>query len=237
MKCAIMQPTYFPWAGYLNLIGRVDVFVFLDDAQYERGTWHNRNRVLLPDGPRWLTVPARREFLGQAINQVRVDAAGDWREKHLRLLAQSYARHPHAADMLGLAGLIRDAALDSLAALNVSVATALARALGITTRLLRSSELGAAGRRSERVIAICERLGCDEYVSPAGAAQYLAEDRFTERTAVHLSFSDFVPAPYPQAGRRDFVSHLSILDVIANLGLPGAAGYVSAGAPHTAAAT
>ncbi|WP_370302900.1 WbqC family protein, partial [Rheinheimera baltica] len=54
MKCAIMQPTFLPWSGYFNLMASVDVFVFLDDAQFQKGSWHNRNRIPLNGKPHWL---------------------------------------------------------------------------------------------------------------------------------------------------------------------------------------
>ena len=49
MKCAVMQPTYLPWAGYFNLIESADQFFYLDNAQYERGSWQHRNRILMND--------------------------------------------------------------------------------------------------------------------------------------------------------------------------------------------
>jgi hypothetical protein len=226
MKCAIMQPTYFPWAGYFSLIDRVDVFVFLDDAQYEKGTWQNRNRVLVNGQPHWLTVPAQREFLGQAINQVRFDERRNWREKHFRLLSQAYAKHPHAGEMLQLADAVLDAGLARLADLNIRIISALAQAMGSVTRMRRSSELDIGGTRTERLIALCKRLECDEYVSPPGSAGYLAEDGFTAKTSIRLTFNEYVPAAYPQLPGGNFISHLSLLDVIANIGTRGAADYV-----------
>ena len=47
MKCAIMQPHYFPWSGYFNLISKVDNFVFLDDAQFSKDSWQVRNKILI----------------------------------------------------------------------------------------------------------------------------------------------------------------------------------------------
>jgi hypothetical protein len=61
MMCAIMQPTYFPWAGYFSLLGMVDVFVFLDDVQFVRGSWQNRNRVLVAGEEHWITFPVASE--------------------------------------------------------------------------------------------------------------------------------------------------------------------------------
>ncbi len=226
MKCAVMQPTYFPWAGYFSLIARVDTFVFLDDAQYEKGSWQNRNRVLVNGAPHWLTVPAQRAHLGQAINEVAIDERRHWRQKHHRLLAQSYAQHPHAQEMLDATAPVLDPALATLAELNIRLISELARALGIGTPLLRSSALGIPGKRSARLIAILEQLGCEEYVSPPGASGYLEEDGFRECSAIQLSYHNYQPAPYAQPGAVSFVSHLSLLDVIANLGIAGTSDYV-----------
>lgn len=226
MKCAIMQPTYFPWAGYFSLIDHVDVFVFLDDVQYERGTWQNRNRVLLDGRPHWLTIPARRQFLGQAINQVTIDETNNWRQKHFRLLSEAYAGHPYSREMLDAAHIIMALELTRLAELNIKIITDLSRRLGITTKLLRSSELDIGGNRTERLIGICERLECDDYISPVGSTDYLAADRFVEKTSIRLSFNDFVPAPYPQMNAQSFVSHLSVLDILANLGWRGTTTHI-----------
>ena len=221
-----MQPTYFPWAGYFSLIGQVDIFVFLDDVQYERSNWHNRNRILLNGQIHWLTVPVVRQFLGQPINQVTVDDTRNWRQKHLRLLSQAYAKRSHAPEMLNSADVILDSSLGNLADLNIRVIAELARNLELSTKMLRSSELGIAGNRTERLIGICEQLQCDEYVSPVGATQYLSDDGFKKKTSIRLSFNEFVPAEYPQPKADTFVSHLSVLDVIANLGWDGTKDYV-----------
>ena len=46
MKCSIMQPHFLPWIGYFNLITQSEKFIFLDDAQFSKNNWHNRNRIL-----------------------------------------------------------------------------------------------------------------------------------------------------------------------------------------------
>ena len=227
MRCAVMQPTYFPWAGYFNLIKAADIFVFLDDAQFERGSWQNRNRVLLKGEPHWLTVPVIREHLGDAINQVRTDDKLSWRRKHLTLLRQVYGGHPFGADIMSLSErLVADETITHLAALNMRIVSDICKGFGLNTRLLRSSELGIQGSRSERLVRMCEHLNCDEYLSPPGALQYLTEDRFCDTTTVRLLINEYLPEAYVQRGSAQFVSHLSIIDVVANLGWNEAAEYV-----------
>jgi hypothetical protein len=238
MRCAVMQPTYFPWAGYFNLIKVVDVFVFLDDAQYERSSWQNRNRVLVGGMPHWLTVPVVRDHLGDTLDRVRTDEKLPWRRKHVALLKQTYGNHPFGADALMLTeSLISDHSLGVLADLNIRIIGSLCDKLGIATPRLRASELDVAGKRTDRLIKICARLKCDEYLSPPGALQYLAKDGFSEKASARLLINDYQPEPYEQRGSKDFVSHLSIIDIVAHLGWEKAAQYTSRPARATAPIT
>jgi hypothetical protein len=227
MRCAIMQPTYLPWAGYLNLMASVDCFVYLDDAQFERSSWQHRNRLLVGGAPAWLTVPVFRGFLGETIEQVRVADDQPWRHKHLGTLAAAYGRHPfHAQVREAIAPVLEDRTRGALADLNMALLAALRLQLGIRTPLLRSSQLGVPGARTDRLIRILQQLGATEYVTPPGALGYLREDRFAENCGINLLVHDFVPAPYVQRGGAPFVSHLSIIDVAAHLGWTATASYI-----------
>ena len=62
MKIAIMQPTFLPWIGYFKLISEVDTFIFFDDAQYSKSSWHNRNRILVKNHINWLTLPIKKKI-------------------------------------------------------------------------------------------------------------------------------------------------------------------------------
>lgn len=224
---AIMQPTYLPWAGYFNLVARADCFVFLNDAQYEKGSWHNRNRVLVAGKPHWLTVPIKHGELHKTIAQTYIDDSRSWRSKQLRLIEHNYGRHPHAVDLAALFAIIDDTSFDRLADLNIALIECTLAALGIGTEIVRSSELGIPGNRTDRLIAILSRLGAKRYLSPRGAAGYLADDRFTERTPVALEFQRYEPQRYTQWRQARYESHLSILDVVANLGWREAAAYIT----------
>lgn len=221
-----MQPTYVPWAGYLNLMREVELFVYLDDAQYERASWQNRNRVLVAGQPAWLTVPVTRDFLGAPIHAVQIDDRLPWRRKHTELLKQTYARHAHGAEMLEAAAVIGNDALTRLADLNIAVLDRLRLGLAISTPTLRSSELGIEGVRSDRLLAMLDHLGATEYVTPPGSLGYLRDDDFVGRARQRVLVHDFQPQAYVQRGAAAFVSHLSVLDVVAHLGWQAAAAYI-----------
>lgn len=102
--------------------------------------------------------------------------------------------------------------------------------LGVATPTMRSSALAVSGRRTERLVSLLERVGCTEYVTTPGALDYLGEDGFSEMSGLPLLVHRFIPPAYPQHGTSGFVSHLSIVDVMASLGRGEASAYVRADA-------
>lgn len=223
-----MQPTYLPWSGYFNLIGQVDKFVFLDDVQFERQSWQSRNRILLQGKEHLLVVPVNRDALGTPINQITINTRNDWRKTHWRTLQAAYGKAVYGVDVLALLEPFYTGTSELLLSqLNQSIIRKLSTGLGIETTFFCSSELNCEGERSARLIRICEALGCDEYLSPVGAMQYLQEDNFESNMTIKLSFQRFNPAPYKQHRSDQFISHLSMIDVIANNGLDYAKTYIA----------
>lgn len=223
-----MQPTYFPWAGYFNLISKVDYFIFLDDAQFQKGTWHNRNKLLVNTVATWLTIPVIREFLGQKICDSIIDDQKSWRKKHTTLIQQNYHNHPYFSIISPIVEIIQDKSIVCLSDLNQRIIKTISKLLNIQPVFLLSSELNIFGERSERLARICEKLHCEEYISPPGASLYLKEDGFVNLTKVKLTMNEFAANEYQQHKSKEFVSHLSILDVLANLGLEKTKEYISA---------
>lgn len=221
-----MQPTFLPWAGYFNLMAQADDFVFLDDVQLEKQSWQTRNRLLMNGQVQWVSVPVRHERLAQSIAETEVVDAARWREKLARGFAQSYGRHPHYGAAREALDLLAAHPATRLAALNEAVIRHVAERLGLTARLHRSGEMGVEGVRSQRLAALCRRFGAEEYLSPAGSADYLAEDGFAAQSPARLRFQAYLPQPYAQKGAAEFASHLSILDVLANLGWEATREYV-----------
>src|SRR2546423_5574029 len=142
--CAIHQPHYLPWLGYLAKRAAADVFVFLDTVQYEKNGWQNRNRIKTAAGPRWLTVPVHAR-LGTPIETVEVDAAQPWRERHLRAIEDAYARARYLGRHRDALGRLYATSWERLAPLAVASAEWLAGAVGISTpaRLASTLEVNA----------------------------------------------------------------------------------------------
>lgn len=230
MTLAIMQPTYLPWAGYFNLISRVERFVFLNNVKIEKSTWQVRNRVLLDGKAHVITVPTlgSRE---QRIDEVKISGHA-WRQKHVRILQQAYAKHPHGPEVVNcVASVILDESIVELEQLNVRLVSLLCERLGLECHFCRASEIATVGARSDRLVALCRHFGQTEYLSPAGSRAYIEADRAFEQAGIAVEYQAFAPAQYVQRGAPEFVPSLSIVDVAANVGWRDALDYVRGGAP------
>lgn len=218
MRVAAMQPTYLPWIGYFDLMDQVDAFVLLDDAQFCKRSWHQRNRILGPEGLQWLTVPvtARR---GQAINEVELAEPSFW-QRHVRAIEWNYARATYVAPTVALLRSVFDSddPWASLSDMTVALIETIRSELGIETRVVTASSLGVDGKRGERLARLCEQLGASEYVSPVGSADYLADDAGAfETRGIGVVFHHFDHPAYAQM-HGEFTPYASVIDLLCNEG-------------------
>jgi len=229
MNCAIMQPTFLPWAGYFNLMSQVDNFILLDDVQLEKQSWQTRNLLLLNGEAKWVSLPVKRLNLSQSIRETEFLDSSRWSSKLMRSFQQNYGKHIHYTAARDVIDLLEFQPGDTLSSFNEKVIRETAKRLGIRAHIHRAGDLTVSGTRSARLISICEHFDAEEYLSPVGSVDYLSEDGFTDKTTISLKFQKYEPLPYFQKGSQEFVSHLSIVDVVANLGWDRARQYVLKG--------
>jgi len=213
---AISQSNYIPWKGYFDLIAAVDEFILLDDMQYTRRDWRNRNRIKTPAGLQWLTVPVlTKGNFNAPINQVRIDGR-DWIDRHLRALESNYARAPHYRAIMAWAGPVyrREHAL--LSALNRDLIEAVCRYLGVATKISASSDYRLVDGKTERLVDLCRQAGADRYLSGPAAQDYIEASLFAD-AGIALDWFDYAGYPeYPQF--EGFEHKVSILDLLFHCG-------------------
>ena len=220
MKCAIMQPTYLPWSGYFSLIDKTDIFIFLDDAQFSKGSWHNRNRILNNGQEKWITVPIKKHKLSTNLNQILLIDKKKWKESHINLIYQSYHKHPFYKDIEEIIKFIEEIEIKNLAQLNMNLITFISTKLLLKNRFLNSSDSDSKKQRTEKLIELLEQHKVSEYFSPRGSKAYLTEDNFINKTNITLNYNDYETKKYEQNFNKNniYVDKLSIIDVLANLG-------------------
>ncbi len=227
---AVHQPNYAPWLGFFAKVAAADAFVLLDDAQFSKNGYINRVQVLGGDGAaRWLTVPVTVS-LGDPICAVR-PARGDWARAHRDTLRGAYAEAAAFREAwpeveriyAGLPG-------GDLATVNGALIRALAGALGLESRFVAASELGAADLAGDdRLVALVRAVDpAGAYLSGRGGAKYQDPDKFAA-AGLGFRYTGFEHPEYDQGG-GDFVPGLSVLDAVFHLGWDGAAALVADGA-------
>ena len=219
---AIMQPTWLPYLGYFQLIAAADVFIFLDDVQFARRSWQSRNRILNPAGEeQMLTVPVKKADRDTPIAAIEIDDSQPWRPKHLNALRHAYAARPRFAE--GQAFLEEQLALHvngRLSDLTCGLIETAAGHMGLTTPFVRASALACPGHRSDHLLALCQAVGADAYLSPTGSADYMEEDGVFAAAGFPVRFKAFDMREYPQ-GREGFTPYMGFIDALMNVGWAG----------------
>lgn len=219
MNVAMMQPAFMPWQGFFALVMKADLFVFLDDFQFSVQSYHQRNKLLVSsDTADWYTVPVRKKAaFRQPINRVFPNNETNWKTKQMKRLSQMYGKTPFFEQVNAIVddSLSADS---SLAEINISLITSVVSFMGWQKQFACSSELDASGARTAKVIDILDKVGATRYLSAGGAFEYMRDDCYRNLTDIPAEFLLYEPLQYPQHGTSSFISHLSILDALFNIG-------------------
>lgn len=217
MTGVILQPSYIPWRGYFHLIHLADIFVFLDDVQYTKRDWRNRNLVKGPHGPHWLTVPViTRGRRQQLIKDVEIDNSTSWGKHHASTLRHCYAQSRYFDKYMDFLEEKYARPWGNLCELDVDFTRSLAHLLNIHTHFVRSSELNAGGTRAEKLISICKLLNITTYISGPSARDYIPLEAFA-RENIELVYHSYEYPEYPQLF-GDFAPNVTIVDLLFNCG-------------------
>jgi hypothetical protein len=226
MIVAIHQPQYLPWVPYFDKADSCDVFVYLDNVQFQKNGLQNRNQIKSATGATWLTVPVHAT-LSKTIAETSI-ADPRWQKKHVRSIEMNYARAPYFEWFHNHLKPLVEREWMLLADLNIAVTELLFTCLHINCKRIRASDLQVTGTADELVMNICESLGAKAYVSGQGAKAYHDEKKFQER-GIELHYQEYRNQPYPQCHPKiGFVPDLSALDMVLNMG-PGAGDIMRAG--------
>ena len=216
MIVAIHQPQYLPWLGYFDKIIKADAFCYLDNVQYKKNEWQNRNRIKTAQGRQWLTVPVSYRF-PQKINEVKINKTTNWQRKHLQAMVTNYSKAPFYMEYIGFFEEVYSKGWEWISELNVYLIDRMLEMLNTKAKqTVLASTLSLSDDPTDRLIDICKALGGDTYLSGQDGAKYMDLERFKEN-GIEVIVQDFIHPEYPQLF-GGFVSHLSIVDLLFNCG-------------------
>ena len=221
LTVAVHQPHYLPWLGLIDKIDRSDRHIVLDTVQFERRGWQNRNYIAGPGKPLLLTVPVEQSSRDERIMDKMIDNTQKWRMKHYKALTEHcYRKTPYLSEYLDEIAHLYESEWESLTELSIATTRLLLRAFGITTPMVRASELGEfPGHKSELIAQICATSGASTLLSGSGAKNYL-EPETLRHYGVDIEWQDFHHPVYTQhsRGSDDFVPRLAAIDLLVNAG-------------------
>ena len=215
MIISIHQPNYIPWLGYFEKMLNSDIFVFLDDVQYEKNYLINRNQIRTNAGSMWMTIPVNAKH-DSIVNNVRIDNSQKWTMKHKKSIQINYSKSDFLQTHQNFFDRLYEQQFEFLIDINVEVIRYLMKQLDINTKTLFSSELNVEGTGSNRILNICKSLSADFYISGQFGKNYLDLEEF-KNNGIDIKFQNFIHPVYKQC-YAPFIPNLSAIDLLFNEG-------------------
>ena len=206
-----MQPYFFPYIGYFQLVKAVDEFVIYDDVNFIKGGWINRNRILLNENIFMINVPMLGASPFKKINEIQI---GVNREKILQTITQAYRKSPYYNEVFPL---IKDIVLYESNNLGIYVANSIIKIstyLEINTEFTLSSNIEKNNelKAQDKVISICKIKDANEYYNAIGGIELYDKQIFADEN-IKLKFIKSKQIVYEQF-KNEYIPGLSILDVL-----------------------
>lgn len=217
MIVSIHQPQYLPWIPYFSKIKDSDIFVLLDDVQFQKNGLQNRNFIFSKNGEIRLTIPVFHS-LSDTIHTIKIS---DLRilKKHWQTIEMVYKKTPHFQEIAPKLQAIYNTDYSLLCELNIDLIQFYLDYLSINTKIIRSSKMEKEGDKSDLVLSICKNLGAHTYLTGSGGLEYLKFDEF-EKESIAIVTTEYKFTEYTQINKAEeqFVPHLSIMDLVFNEG-------------------
>jgi len=214
MKIGIMQPYFFPYIGYFQLLNMVDKYVVYDTACFSNNKWGFRNRILINGAPGFFRIKTLKASQNKKFSEIKVSNDIEAKKNNIHALECAYAKAPHYSEVMPMLEhfLLEDH--DNLSENNVASIRMICKYLGIKTDILLFSEMDHHKdlKRQYRIFDICRSFGGEEYINAIGGMELYDFKEFRDN-GIELAFLKTDDITYPQFG-REFVPNLSIIDVM-----------------------
>ena len=211
------QPVYLPWLGLFHKIALADKFVFFSEVQYLPKDWMNRNKIKSAAGEILLTVPVlRKGYRDKKTSELEINNETNWQEKHLKSIMINYKKAPFFDNYIQFFQDTYTKKWQYLADLNEYMLRWFLKEIGIKTEFLKASDYDFEGTKSDLVLDMCKKLDANTYIFGTLGRDYAKIDDF-KNAGIHLFFQDYNHPTYRQL-YGDFISNLSVIDLLFNCG-------------------
>lgn len=214
----ITQPNFIPWKGYFDSIAKTEIFIIYDDVQYTKRDWRNRNKIKVPGGSKWVSIPVKvKGKYSQLIKDVEI-ADKNWGKSIWGKVKHFYADSAFFNEMSEwLEPLFVDNRKKYLIQINVDFIVKINEFLGIDTKIEYSSDFNLPEDKNMRLVELCKHTGITNYWTGPAAKKYIDVEKFQEQgiKVSYFNYDDY--KEYPQL-YPPFYHNVSIIDLIFNTG-------------------
>ena len=213
-----MQPYFFPYIGYWQLINAVNEFILFDDVQYIRHGWINRNRVLSSNGGwHYLTIDLKKHSRDEKIKDIQISENLYMKSKIYASLSVYKNKARFYNETMELISNILDKIDTSyISEINFTIVKDVCDYLGIKTRISISSEQNFDYSKvklpGDWALEISKQMGGNEYINPYSGKELFDSLKFLKNN-IKLRFIKSKDIIYDQGG-SNFEPWLSIIDVL-----------------------
>lgn len=207
MKIAIMQPYFFPYIGYYQLINSVDKFIVYDNVSFIKRGWINRNKIYLNDSEYLFTIPLKNASRNRNINEHFVsDEFFKWKDDFYKTLNMSYGKNKNYSDIMDI--IEKSLNYKNISDITSSSLLLVSDYLDINTNFKKTSELeNISSKKGERLIDICKIEKADTYINSIGGQELYLKDNFASKD-INLLFLKC----------NDSKEYVSIIDLLMKYG-------------------
>ena len=214
-----MQPIFLPWVGYFKMIKNSDLFIFLDDVQFEKKSYQKRNKILVSKKEKLVAVPViTKNKFTQNINEVLIDNTRNWRHDLIETLRHNYSKHPFFDENMLYIKKVINKNHDKLVDLDLELIKSISNYLSINTKFELSSNFKVNEKKEKKLITLLKKVGAKEYMTPIRSKDYIGEGKIFSDNGINLTYFEYQCEKYNQKNLDKFISHLSIIDLLFNKG-------------------
>ncbi|MFX1391991.1 MAG: WbqC family protein [Promethearchaeota archaeon] len=211
------QPAYLPWLGFFHKLLISDIAVILDNVQFQKNYFINRNKIRTNHGDTWLTVPVLTSgHIDKRMIEMKINNNINWHKKHKKSINIHYKKAPYFLNYYDYFEKLYDKNWIYLTDLLKETMSFFFKELNIETKIYYQSNLGFKKKKQDLILEMCEYFDSDIFVFGKDGRKY-ADPEYFKLNKRNIYFQDYNHPTYPQL-HGDFIPYLSVLDLLFNVG-------------------
>jgi hypothetical protein len=210
----IHQPETFPWLGFFNKMMLADEYIILDNVQFRKNYFQNRNQFLTKQGSIFLSIPI--DFKNyKLIKDIRIKNDNKWQKKHLNTIKQNYSKSSYFKNYIGFFEDLYSKDFELLVDFNMEIIDYIRNLFNIKNTLIKASSLNVSGNSTELLLDICKKRDADIYISGRDGRNYMDLSLFKKEN-IKVVFHNFTHLTYKQFNSKEFVPYMNTFDLLFN---------------------